>query len=107
MPTGLYEGTPAQSAASGAGIPSPAGTDRRGGDAASGYPSTAARRDASRNAGYHSAPAQSPSGTSRRGADTTTPAGAAFGILLGLATAAKLYPVFLLGALFVLCWRAA
>lgn len=30
----------------------------------------------------------------------------AFGVLLGLATAAKLYPVFLLGALFVLCWRA-
>nr|WBO79097.1 glycosyltransferase 87 family protein [Streptomyces sp. SBE_14.2] len=30
----------------------------------------------------------------------------AFGILLGLATAAKLYPVLLLGALFVLCWRA-
>lgn len=28
------------------------------------------------------------------------------GVLLGLATAAKLYPVFLLGALFVLCWRA-
>lgn len=30
----------------------------------------------------------------------------AFGILLGLATAAKLYPVLLLGALLVLCWRA-
>ncbi|MFF4015566.1 glycosyltransferase family 87 protein [Streptomyces sp. NPDC001843] len=30
----------------------------------------------------------------------------AFGILLGLATAAKLYPVFLLGPLLVLCWRA-
>lgn len=30
----------------------------------------------------------------------------AFGILLGLATAAKLYPVLLLGPLFVLCWRA-
>ncbi|MFE9448746.1 glycosyltransferase family 87 protein [Streptomyces sp. NPDC006739] len=30
----------------------------------------------------------------------------AFGVLLGLATAAKLYPVFLLGPLFVLCWRA-
>ncbi|MFJ2609749.1 glycosyltransferase family 87 protein [Streptomyces sp. NPDC087425] len=29
----------------------------------------------------------------------------AFGVLLGLATAAKLYPVFLLGPLFVLCWR--
>ncbi|MFM9632922.1 glycosyltransferase family 87 protein [Streptomyces galilaeus] len=30
----------------------------------------------------------------------------AFGVLLGLATAAKLYPVFLLGPLVVLCWRA-
>jgi uncharacterized membrane protein len=30
----------------------------------------------------------------------------AFGVLLGLATAAKLYPVVLLGPLFVLCWRA-
>ncbi|MDX3747206.1 glycosyltransferase family 87 protein [Streptomyces sp. AK08-02] len=30
----------------------------------------------------------------------------AFGVLLGLATAAKLYPVLLLGPLFVLCWRA-
>ncbi|MEU0003996.1 glycosyltransferase 87 family protein [Streptomyces sp. NPDC006314] len=30
----------------------------------------------------------------------------AFGILLGLATAAKLYPVFLLGPLLLLCWRA-
>ncbi|WP_406495731.1 glycosyltransferase 87 family protein [Streptomyces sp. NBC_00846] len=30
----------------------------------------------------------------------------AFGILIGLATAAKLYPVLLLGPLFVLCWRA-
>ena len=30
----------------------------------------------------------------------------AFGLLLGLATAAKLYPVFLLGPLFLLCWRA-
>ncbi|MEU6016234.1 glycosyltransferase 87 family protein [Streptomyces sp. NPDC047515] len=30
----------------------------------------------------------------------------AFGILIGLATAAKLYPVFLLGPLLVLCWRA-
>lgn len=30
----------------------------------------------------------------------------AFGILIGLATAAKLYPVFLLGPAFVLCWRA-
>ncbi|MFF2327585.1 MULTISPECIES: glycosyltransferase family 87 protein [unclassified Streptomyces] len=30
----------------------------------------------------------------------------AFGILIGLATAAKLYPVFLLGPVFVLCWRA-
>ncbi|MEV7613129.1 glycosyltransferase 87 family protein [Streptomyces sp. NPDC089799] len=29
-----------------------------------------------------------------------------FGILIGLATAAKLYPVLLLGPLFVLCWRA-
>ncbi|MFD3805249.1 glycosyltransferase family 87 protein [Streptomyces sp. NPDC058619] len=29
-----------------------------------------------------------------------------FGILIGLATAAKLYPVLLLGVLFVLCWRA-
>ncbi|MGW7663086.1 hypothetical protein [Streptomyces sp. NPDC054756] len=75
-PTGSHQSTAAQSAAPGAGIPSPAGTDRRGGDAASGYPSTAARRAASRNAGYHSAPAQSPSGTTRRGADTTTPAGA-------------------------------
>ncbi|MFE5035108.1 glycosyltransferase family 87 protein [Streptomyces sp. NPDC056683] len=31
----------------------------------------------------------------------------AFGVLLGLATAAKLYPVFLLGPLFLLCWRAS
>ncbi|MET9433525.1 glycosyltransferase 87 family protein [Streptomyces sp. NPDC006551] len=30
----------------------------------------------------------------------------AFGILIGLATAAKLYPVFLLGALLLLCCRA-
>ncbi|WP_432136565.1 MULTISPECIES: glycosyltransferase family 87 protein [unclassified Streptomyces] len=30
----------------------------------------------------------------------------AFGALLGLATAAKLYPVFLLGPLLLLCWRA-
>ncbi|MFK0101294.1 glycosyltransferase family 87 protein [Streptomyces sp. NPDC091040] len=30
----------------------------------------------------------------------------AFGILIGLATAAKLYPVLLLGPAFVLCWRA-
>ncbi|MFI9630940.1 glycosyltransferase family 87 protein [Streptomyces sp. NPDC052042] len=30
----------------------------------------------------------------------------AFGVLIGLATAAKLYPVLLLGPLFVLCWRA-
>ncbi len=30
----------------------------------------------------------------------------AFGILLGLATAAKLYPAFLLGPLLLLCWRA-
>ncbi|MGW2084068.1 glycosyltransferase family 87 protein [Streptomyces sp. NPDC001880] len=30
----------------------------------------------------------------------------AFGILIGLATAAKLYPLFLLGPLLVLCWRA-
>jgi uncharacterized membrane protein len=30
----------------------------------------------------------------------------AFGVLLGLATAAKLYPFLLLGALLVLCWRA-
>ncbi|MFB6819944.1 glycosyltransferase family 87 protein [Streptomyces sp. NPDC056347] len=30
----------------------------------------------------------------------------AFGVLIGLATAAKLYPVFLLGPVFVLCWRA-
>ncbi|MEU5097833.1 glycosyltransferase 87 family protein [Streptomyces sp. NPDC020996] len=30
----------------------------------------------------------------------------AFGVLLGLATAAKLYPVFLLWPLFLLCWRA-
>ncbi|MCP3818108.1 glycosyltransferase 87 family protein [Streptomyces sp. A3M-1-3] len=30
----------------------------------------------------------------------------AFGILIGLATAAKLYPALLLGPLFVLCWRA-
>ncbi|MEO3972797.1 glycosyltransferase 87 family protein [Streptomyces sp. CAU 1734] len=30
----------------------------------------------------------------------------AFGVLLGLATAAKFYPVFLLGPLFLLCWRA-
>ncbi|MFE7351945.1 glycosyltransferase family 87 protein [Streptomyces sp. NPDC057543] len=29
-----------------------------------------------------------------------------FGILIGLATAAKLYPVLLLGPVFVLCWRA-
>jgi uncharacterized membrane protein len=29
----------------------------------------------------------------------------AFGVLLGLATAAKLYPVLLLGPLLVLCWR--
>lgn len=29
-----------------------------------------------------------------------------FGILIGLATAAKLYPVLLLGPLLVLCWRA-
>lgn len=29
-----------------------------------------------------------------------------FGVLIGLATAAKLYPVLLLGVLFVLCWRA-
>ncbi|WP_405711171.1 glycosyltransferase 87 family protein [Streptomyces xanthophaeus] len=29
-----------------------------------------------------------------------------FGVFIGLATAAKLYPVLLLGALFVLCWRA-
>ncbi|WP_284577358.1 glycosyltransferase 87 family protein [Streptomyces sp. 2P-4] len=28
------------------------------------------------------------------------------GVLIGLATAAKLYPVLLLGVLFVLCWRA-
>ncbi|UNO40943.1 glycosyltransferase 87 family protein [Streptomyces sp. MST-110588] len=28
------------------------------------------------------------------------------GVLIGLATAAKLYPVLLLGPLFVLCWRA-
>lgn len=31
----------------------------------------------------------------------------AAGLLLGLATAAKFYPVLLLGPLFVLCWRAA
>ncbi|MFE9251906.1 glycosyltransferase family 87 protein [Streptomyces sp. NPDC007088] len=31
----------------------------------------------------------------------------AFGVLLGLATAAKLYPFLLLGPLVVLCWRAA
>ncbi|MEW2547135.1 glycosyltransferase 87 family protein [Streptomyces sp. NPDC047002] len=30
----------------------------------------------------------------------------AFGILIGLATAAKLYPVLILGPLLVLCWRA-
>ncbi|CAM5409409.1 Putative membrane protein OS=Streptomyces griseomycini OX=66895 GN=FHS37_001946 PE=3 SV=1 [Streptomyces griseomycini] len=30
----------------------------------------------------------------------------AFGVLLGLATAAKLYPMLLLGPLLVLCWRA-
>ncbi|MGW3110790.1 glycosyltransferase family 87 protein [Streptomyces sp. NPDC001091] len=30
----------------------------------------------------------------------------AFGVLLGLATAAKLYPLVLLGPLLVLCWRA-
>ncbi|MGW1025566.1 glycosyltransferase family 87 protein [Streptomyces sp. NPDC002577] len=30
----------------------------------------------------------------------------AFGVLLGLATAAKLYPILLLGPLLVLCWRA-
>jgi uncharacterized membrane protein len=30
----------------------------------------------------------------------------AFGVLLGLATAAKLYPVLLLGPLLLLCWRA-
>jgi uncharacterized membrane protein len=30
----------------------------------------------------------------------------AFGVFIGLATAAKLYPVLLLGALLVLCWRA-
>ncbi|MGW0534651.1 glycosyltransferase family 87 protein [Streptomyces sp. NPDC003032] len=30
----------------------------------------------------------------------------AFGVLLGLATAAKLYPVLLLGPLLILCWRA-
>ncbi|MEV4944479.1 glycosyltransferase 87 family protein [Streptomyces sp. NPDC053755] len=30
----------------------------------------------------------------------------AFGVFIGLATAAKLYPVFLLGALLLLCWRA-
>ncbi|MGW1762513.1 glycosyltransferase family 87 protein [Streptomyces sp. NPDC002073] len=30
----------------------------------------------------------------------------AFGLLIGLATAAKLYPVLILGPLFVLCWRA-
>ncbi|WP_372454212.1 glycosyltransferase family 87 protein [Streptomyces tardus] len=29
-----------------------------------------------------------------------------FGVLLGLATAAKLYPVLLLGPLLLLCWRA-
>lgn len=31
----------------------------------------------------------------------------AFGVLLGLATAAKFYPFLLMGPLFVLCWRAA
>ncbi len=30
----------------------------------------------------------------------------AFGVLLGLATAAKLYPVLILGPLLILCWRA-
>ncbi|MGJ5826622.1 glycosyltransferase family 87 protein [Streptomyces ossamyceticus] len=30
----------------------------------------------------------------------------AFGVLIGLATAAKFYPFLLLGPLFVLCWRA-
>jgi uncharacterized membrane protein len=30
----------------------------------------------------------------------------AFGVLLGLATAAKFYPFLLLGPLFLLCWRA-
>ncbi|MFE0099239.1 glycosyltransferase family 87 protein [Streptomyces sp. NPDC059009] len=30
----------------------------------------------------------------------------AFGVLLGLATAAKLYPALLLGPLLILCWRA-
>ncbi|MDH2388221.1 glycosyltransferase 87 family protein [Streptomyces sp. HNM0663] len=30
----------------------------------------------------------------------------AFGLLIGLATAAKLYPVLLLGPLLLLCWRA-
>ncbi|WP_200263858.1 glycosyltransferase 87 family protein [Streptomyces sp. HSG2] len=30
----------------------------------------------------------------------------AFGVLLGLATAAKLYPLLILGPLLVLCWRA-
>ncbi|WSZ83581.1 glycosyltransferase 87 family protein [Streptomyces sp. NBC_00859] len=30
----------------------------------------------------------------------------AFGVLIGLATAAKLYPVLILGPLLVLCWRA-
>ncbi|MFU0243571.1 glycosyltransferase 87 family protein, partial [Streptomyces scabiei] len=30
----------------------------------------------------------------------------AFGVLLGLATAAKLYPFLILGPLLVLCWRA-
>ncbi|MCB5163311.1 glycosyltransferase 87 family protein [Streptomyces bambusae] len=30
----------------------------------------------------------------------------AFGLLIGLATAAKLYPVLILGPLLVLCWRA-
>ncbi|WP_055523622.1 glycosyltransferase family 87 protein [Streptomyces graminilatus] len=30
----------------------------------------------------------------------------AFGVLLGLATAAKLYPVLLLGPVLLLCWRA-
>ncbi|KPC76746.1 membrane protein, partial [Streptomyces sp. NRRL WC-3753] len=30
----------------------------------------------------------------------------AFGVLLGLATAAKLYPALILGPLFLLCWRA-
>ncbi|GAA3373235.1 glycosyltransferase 87 family protein [Streptomyces sannanensis] len=30
----------------------------------------------------------------------------AFGVLIGLATAAKLYPVLLLGPLLLLCWRA-